>query len=474
MEFGAIMQAKSSFADVDSKSYRAFQIALLSIGLVALLARLIINLMWQLPAPIEDSALFASVSINKCVHGIYGTPTFPLDPTGADRYIWHGIVSPALVSFLMPSCDVLGLFAAQTAIMVLTFLFVTYATFKGCRNIFTALIVGVIAAALQAKIQFRPEAVAIFLYVLAEFVRKNGFMALWGVTACAIAWTQPTAAIIYGTYALLSVKKSELTLIWRNILIFIALIAIFNLVAVYLYPFPIRDLLDGLAVQGQNFVDREDGTVFQYFIRSDFFPLFGFALLLSFGLRCVERPALILLIPLLWFYALRVPPAYYNCAPLLVMSIYLGAIRPLTQSADLRLTRISKASILVVGALAACGLWQGVARDLNSKMAYGVGPAKALEVAISIEKSGKKICGMPAFFPLLMPGRQFASSFDPKFSLANCEAGPDQDVIDLVQSSSADKQRVEKCFYPFESSSSSFLGKIFRSDSGYSFYLCHR
>ncbi|WP_288252806.1 hypothetical protein, partial [uncultured Hydrogenophaga sp.] len=83
-------------------------VLILALALVSM--RLWLFLALQLPAPVGDGVLFASVAQYHCGTGRFETPIFPLDPTGAYRYIWHGIGWPWLLSLLNPTCSIEGSF----------------------------------------------------------------------------------------------------------------------------------------------------------------------------------------------------------------------------------------------------------------------------------------------------------------------------------------------------------------------------
>jgi hypothetical protein len=112
--------AARSLSHVGTQAWRRRLPLAIGLALVAVLAlaRLLLYLGLQLPAPVGDGVLFASVAQYHCGTGRFETPIFPLDPTGAYRYIWHGIGWPWLLSLLNPTCTIEGSFLALSLVMV--------------------------------------------------------------------------------------------------------------------------------------------------------------------------------------------------------------------------------------------------------------------------------------------------------------------------------------------------------------------
>jgi hypothetical protein len=240
---------------------------------IALLAvfRLGLYGFWQLPAPQGDGVLFASVAQYHCSNGQFGTPIFPLDPSGSYRYVWHGIGWPWLLSLLNPQCSISGGFMALTLVMLSTLGLVGWGF--GGRHRVGAFLLAVVVLALQAKLGFRPETLAIMLVLLAHALRSRADPWIAAGVLSLLAWVQPTVAVLAAAHAVLTLQGPEWRRLARGLPLGLPALVVMHALIVLAYPFPIADLMQGLGLQGRQFAQRDDGSLFVYFVRSDLFPL---------------------------------------------------------------------------------------------------------------------------------------------------------------------------------------------------------
>ena len=434
---------------------------------VVFAVRLIFFLLLHAPAPNGDSILFASVAHYQCTTGRFETPIFPLDPSGGIRYVWHGLVHPMVLSWLAPGCGVQGLYLALIFWMLLSAGLV-WLVVRPLKGAWWALAVAVVVFALQSRQGFRPETTAVVLVILADCFRFHLRNAIWTTLVGILAWLHPTAFVLYLAYALLTTNLPELRRLllgWKKWLP-LALAAQVLLLAVY--PFPIKDLLHGLSLQGQNFGARSDGSVWTYYLRSDFFPLFGVAFGATWVMASWRRPALLLLFPLIWYYGLRVPPANYNLITLWGCLLWWLVTNPGTELQERWALRVAFGSMV----LAMLGLSQSILRDTHSWLKYGVTPTAAQQAVEALQKQGLQICGVPAYFTLLFPAPRFEADYNPQFK--GCRTGALDQQRDLVSPNLIKNRTDATLCSPWASKGQGLPGvsSLLNSDSGYSFWVC--
>ena len=440
---------------------------LLLIGLP--LIRLVLNVGFGFPAPAGDSILFASVAQYHCATGRFETPLFPLDPTGGLRYVWHGIGQPALLSWLNPDCSVRGGYLALGLLLLATFALVLRLLLP-TRGWWVALAVALVVFALQSKQGFRPEASAMLLVLACEGLRHRGSTLGWVAAAGLLPWFHPTAFLLYAAWWLLTTSRAELSALLGHAGRVVAIAAAVQLSLWAVYPFPVVDLLQGLSLQGRTFAQRADGDVFTYFIRSDFFPLFGLAFAWAYAMCVVRKPALLLMLPLWWFYGFRVPPAYYNLVPpfgaMLLWLWWPGAQSPTRWYPQARVVLLGLCVML-----AGAGLAQSVVRDGVSLVRYGSTLEAAAGQLAVVEASGLKPCQVPRWLTLMTEARAFEASQQP--TLRACRSNEPLARVDLVPPLEL-RQRPDRglCTPWPQGRPTPVLGRLFQSDSGYGFLIC--
>lgn len=452
-------------------TWQPLLLAVAATGAALLVARLLLGLLIQYPAPSGDSVLFASVAHYHCGTGRFETPIFPLDPAGGIRYVWHGIGHPALLSWLSPTCDVAGLYVAQTLILLAAGA-LAWVAVTPRRGRLTAALFALVVMALLLKQGFRPETSATVLALLAEWMRARQRSTAWVLAVGLQAWVQPTTFILYLAWVLLSTDAAELRRLWRQAPVWLPLSLLLQAGVWLAYPFPLQDLLQGLSQQGRTFAQRSDGSFFLYLIRSDFFPLFGLLFAAVFALAARGRLRLLLLLPLLWFYGWRVPPTYYNLVPVfawLLLALLLREEDKATGAADA--DRHLTATLLAGALLALAGLSQSVLRDISSWYQFGGTHAMARQHWTNFVSRGLVACEVPPHFTLLLPADAFEASYTP--TLHACWAAPATRRRDLVASMLLKRRTdaTECTFWPAQQGLPG-MNRLFSSDAGYSFHVC--
>lgn len=442
----------------------------LSLAVTLVLARLLLYVGLQLPAPVGDGVLFASVAQYHCGTGRFETPIFPLDPTGAYRYIWHGIGWPWLLSLLNPTCTIEGSFVALSLVMVGTAALAWWAI-APMRGRLVAAAFALVVFALQAKLMFRPEVLAIALVVAAEALRARGRWWSWAWLLSLLAWVQPTVFLIAVAHAALTLDRTGWLALWRDAIPGLGLaLALHGAIAAF-YPFPLADLLHGLSLQGQSFAARDDGSLFIYYLRSDFFPALGLAMLAAFALAAWRRPTLLLLLPLIVYFGLRVPPAFYNLVPLFVV-LLMGLLHENHTPVQAGVRRHALMVLTLTAALGALGLAQSVARDAVGVWRQHAPPETALASLQAAQARPQGVCGVPSWFTLLLPADAFEPNHQPV--LRTCAA---QGGVDLVAATAlANHARATECQRQAVNALPPWLertaGRLFRSSTGYGLAVC--
>ena len=441
--------------------------ALATLALALLAARVAVFAALPLPAPVGDGVLFASVAQYHCASGVFETPIFPLDPTGAYRYVWHGIAWPGLLSLLNPDCSLQGGFIALAITMGLTALALAWG-FGSRHGVWaTALLIAVVGA-LQAKLGFRPETLAMPIALLGHAWRVRGMAWAWVASIGLLAWTQPTACLLAAAHALLTLDAHDQRALWRGAPLGLpAVLAVQGLI-VLAYPFPLADLLAGLSQQGSQFAGRQDGGLLVYFVRSDFFPLLGLAMAGVFALACWRRPALLLLLPLVAYFGLRVPPAWYNLAPLFV--VLLASLRDAPPRAPG--PTAARTTALLCALLASAGLAQSLLRDGVSAWRERPDAAAALGPLRQLQDRGVAVCGVPPWLTLLLPANAFEPAYEPR--LKGCPPAGAREAVDLVPMTALHARAdADACrLLPRRADVPAALDRLFRSGSGYGVALC--
>ena len=297
-----------------------------------LLLRFVLGAVFLLPSPVGDSEFFLTSSINLCSAGFFGTTVYPIDPSGQARMIWHGFVSPMLYSTLNVDCSARGYYLVAWGLQLLTCASVLLLARARGHSFVPAVGMAFLALAAQIAIGFRPEALAVLLIVLAELAIQFRQYAVLGALAGTLACTQPTVAALYAVS--MALLRPELLRQWLPAAggAIAAVLLLF-----WIYPFPATDLLTGILLQAKKLAGRADGSLISYYLLLPSLPAWGLLLLGTAALAARQRPMLLLIAPLAWYFGPRVPPVFYNLIPLCILLV--GVLPGSVLGADCRLCR---------------------------------------------------------------------------------------------------------------------------------------
>lgn len=434
-----------------------------------LLSKLSILVFLQYPSPVADSSFFLSVSKFHCTDGIFRTPIFPMEEIGA-LYLWHSIMQPLIISLLSYNCSVQSFYIGLSFLIISTIFLIFILKIKSREDKFFW-IFSMIVFALQAKQGFRHEVISIFIIILIEyfFLKKKYIFVLPLVF---LAWSQPTVFLIETIFIILRLNNNYIKIFLKKIYKIILIITITNIVIGYLYPFNIYDHINFLIKNAQYVNTKIPSDIFTYYIRSDFFPLFGFAFIILFGFLIYLKKRFLLLCFPIYYFGLRFPETYYNLVPLYISLIYYinnilwGELDRKTKP----LLNIFRYYLLIVFFVATVGLSQGIARDLFSKINYNASPESIQKIYKDLILRNKEVCEVPDFFTLFLNFNAFEKNFRPTKKCNNQK----QDIINIYPVNGYDKAKLigKNCKISHTKKTGSLLNNIFKSDSGYAVYIC--
>ena len=433
---------------------------LLWIAGILMLMRMLIYILIQFPSPDGDDILFSSVALYACKEGAFVTPLFPIDPTGAARYVWHGIGHPWLISILNIRCSNFGQFFALILIMTTTLLFAFVGTRKsmGLRG---SLFFSVTVFALQAKVGFRPETTVILLVVLAENFKPRNLL-LWLLFFTLIAWVQPTSFIIYAIYSLLTIRQSALRAPTTAIFNSISAVFLINIAICFTYPFPMRDLIRGIWLNSGTYniyLSESANNWFYGYVRLDSLPLFGLIFMIVYIVEVVRNPLLILISPILWFFGFRINH-YYNLVPIFIVLIRANFSNKIEVA-----TPVLKGMVLAVSLF---GLAHRNIRDIVSYANYGSTLEEAEQEFAKADWGDNQICEVPGFFTIFLP-----SSFFRLDKIGVPAACDEKQHLKRIYIVSPKRQNLYGDCSPWSKKVNNIgLGSVFRVDTGYSFAVC--
>lgn len=441
-----------------------------------LLARLALYIFWQYPAPVGDGPLFLAVSHYHCTDGIFRSPIFPIDAE-LGRYTWHGIFQPALISFLSPDCSIQGHFIALSLLMLATLaLAIRIGRSLGLHSLLLPF--AAVVFALQAKFGFRPEATAIFLALLTEYliVQKSKFF-LAPLTA--LAWTHPIGFIVYSLYIAIYQDKDFYQGMIKDLPTHLGVAIGVNAAFLILYPFPMADHLQGMLLQGQKVAATSSAEwpkrLVTYALVSNFFPAIGVALSACLLLLMRQRMRLALMFLVIYYFWARKPELVYNIIPLFAAVFYQVANQTFKGSTATNTSphKLGVGLIMVIFTLAVAGLTQGLARDIASIRGYASSPGTAQSAYLAWKAQGRVACAVPMHFTLFLPFDQFALSYGSVLKECTQALSTHANVpLFDVYSNSGRSYPEANCQNSHPKQAAGLLGKLFKSDSGYSFSTC--
>lgn len=433
------------------------------------LSKLSILIFLQYPSPVADSSFFLSVSKFHCKDGIFRTPIFPLEEIGA-LYLWHSIMQPLIISLLSFNCSVQSFYIGLSFLIISTIFLIFLLKIKSREDKFFW-IFSMIVFALQAKQGFRNEVISIFIIILVEyfFLKKKYLFVLPLVF---LAWSQPTVFLIEIIFIILRLDNDNIKIFLEKIYKIILIITVTNIAIGYLYPFSIYDHINFLIKNAQYLNTKIPSDIFTYYIRSDFFPLFGFAFVIVYGFLIYLKKRFLLLCFPIYYFGLRFPETSYNLVPLYISLIYY-INNTLWNKLDKKtkpLLNVFNYYLLIVFFVAAVGVFQGIARDIFSKINYNASPESIQKIYKDLILQDKEICKVPDFFTLFLNFNEFEKNFHPTKKCNNQK----QNIVNIYPVNGYDEGKLigKNCKISHTKKTSSLLNNIFKSDSGYAVYIC--
>ena len=448
---------------------------------VFVISKLLILIFFQYPSPVGDSILFLSVSKFHCMDGIFRTPILVMDSisfasaidANGNRYLWHGIMQPFLISFLSYDCSIQSFYFAICLFIISTLFLVFFLKIKSYEKKFIW-IFSIIIFSLQVKQGFRPEIISIFLILLIEyfFLKKNY---LFTLPLVFLAWSHPVAFLIEIIFLSLRLDKELFIIFLRNLSKIFFTIILANILIAYLYPFNVYDHINFLIKQAHYLNTRiaESGDFYTYFIRSGFFPLFGvsyfFILVFLFHLN---KKFLLLCLPI-YYFGIRVPQTYYNLIPLYISIIYyINYI--LSEKLNYKrslLLNLFKYYLLFVFFMSIIGLSQGLARDLFSKLNFNTSLQSTKKIYNDLIAQNNEVCEIPNFFTLFLNFDELEKNHNPTSKKCNKNK---KNILNIYQVNGYNLNELKNKNCKLSHKSNNILSFInpFKSESGYSVHIC--
>ena len=440
-----------------------------TIFFVFVISKLLILIFFQYPSPVGDSIYFLSVSKFHCMDGIFRTPIFPLDENG-NRYLWHGIIQPFLISFLSYDCSIQSFYFAICLLIICTLFLVFFLKIKSYEKKFIW-IFSIIIFSLQVKQGFRPEIISIFLILLIEyfFLKKNY---LFTLPLVFLAWSHPAAFLIEIIFLSLRLDKELFIIFLKNLSKIFFTIILANILIAYLYPFNVYDHINFLIKQAHLINAKISEDFYTYFIRSDFFPLFGvsFFFILVF-LFYLNKKFLLLCLPI-YYFGTRFPEGYYNLIPLYISIIYhINYI--LSEKLNYKrslLLNLFKYYLLFVFFMSIIGLSQGLARDLFSKLNFNTSLQSTKKIYNDLIAQNNEVCEIPFFFTLFLNFDELEKNYTPS---KKCNKNK-KNILNIypVNSYNLNELKNKNCILSDKSNNILSFINPFKSESGYSVYIC--
>jgi hypothetical protein len=365
-----------------------------------------------LPSPVGDSVEELEPIFNYCHSNALVAHLWPLDPAHLDRFTWHGPLPAMLFHWIMPNCGLQQIFIGRMlAYLVIPFALLTL-VWRHMLPPMICLATCLFALAIFEKLQFRPESFALIFVVLAYCAYRLRWPVLEGALGACLIATAPVGGALY---ALARLLLGGWPAVREIVLVLIGATLTFGLLAL-LYPFPIKDLIAGLAANADVTITRSDGNpisgLFLYYIRSDFLPFFGITIILLFLSLLRSVPLILLVLPFVWFFGFKAPPTNYNLMPLAVGMMLLGY--PLMSQ---RWRSVAIAALLVPATL---GLSQLTLRDALSARAYPDSYNQTLALMNKLLSGNRPLIRTPPFTIFMNEALvKIASNTFPDFSKAN-------------------------------------------------------
>jgi hypothetical protein len=439
-----------------------------TIFFVFVISKLSILIFFQYPSPVDDSIYFISVSRFHCIDGIFRTPIFPIDANGS-RYLWHAIMQPFLISIISYDCSIQSFYFAICLLIISTLFLVFFLKIKSFEKKF-CWIFSIIIFSLQVKQGFRPEIISILLILLIEyfFLKKNY---LFTLPLVFLAWSHPAVFLIEIIFITIRLNKELFYIFLKNFREIFLIIIFTNVLIVYLYPFNIYEHINFLIKHAQLLNTKIPSDFYTYYIRSDFFPLFGFNLFFILLFLFYLSKRFILLCFPIYYFGIRFPETYYNLIPLYISIIYyINYILSEKFNKKSLLLNIFKYYLLFVFFISIIGLSQGLLRDLISKLNYNSSLVSTKKIYNDLIAHNNEVCEIPAFFTLFLNFDELEKNFTPS---KKCNKNK-KNIVNIypVNGYNLNKLKNKNCVLSHKNNNIFLFINPFKSDSGYSVYIC--
>lgn len=432
------------------------------------ISKLSVLVFLQYPSPVDDSIYFLSVSKFHCTDGIFKTPIYPIDENGS-KYLWHAIMQPFLISFFSYDCSIQSFYFAISLLIISTLFLVHFCKIKSFEEKFYW-IFSIIVFSLQVKQGFRPEIISIFFVLLVEyfFLKKNYIFTLPLVF---LAWSHPAVFLIEIIFIILRIDKYLFLYFIKSFSKIFFIIILSNLFLAYLYPFNFYEHINFLIKHAHFLNTKVPSDFYTYYIRSDFFPLFGFSFFfILIFLFYLNKKFLLLCLPI-YYFGIRFPETYYNLIPLYISIIYyINYIlcKKFNKKKSL-LLNLFKYYLLLVFFISIVGLSQGLLRDLISKLNYNSSLLSTKKIYNDLIAHNNEVCEIPAFFTLFLNFNELEENFTPS---KKCNKNKKKIVnIYPVNGYNLNKLKNKNCLLSHKNNNIFFINP-FKSESGYSVYIC--
>jgi hypothetical protein len=248
------------------------------------------------------------------------------------------------------------------------------------------------------------------------------------------------------------------------------IIILVNLLIVYLYPFNVYEHINFLIKHTHFLNTKISSDFYTYYIRSDFFPLFGFSFFFILVFLFYLSKRFILLCFPIYYFGIRFPETYYNLVPLYISIIYyINYILSEKFNKKSLLLNIFKYYLFLVFFISIIGLSQGLLRDLVSKLNYNSSLVSTKKIYNDLIADNNEVCEIPSFFTLFLNFDELEENFIPN---KKCNKNKTKIVnIYPVNGYSLNKLKNKNCLLSHKNNNIFFINP-FKSESGYSVYIC--
>ena len=108
-------------------------------------------------------------------------------------------------------------------------------------------------------------------------------------------------------------------------------------------------------------------------------------------------------------------------------------------------------------------------RDINSYIRYNSSLNNSISYFKKLKEQGYNFCSIPPFFTIFLPSTSMKLNFNP--TITSCNEKLTVNNFDLIQNSGSIINDKICTKWPIDNGKN-ILSHIFKSDSGYSYYIC--